>query len=297
VSGLSYVESEFDYAQQRGKPFFSVVMSEDGLDRKVRQHGRAVTESQNEPQYRAFKERVTSQLCAFFQDLPGVKLAVFETLPQLATRADLVGWVSGREAAADPALARELARLSEDNRKLRAEVEALRVKLSGEWGTMGSYEDLVRVLSAEMVTLPAEMAGGGLPERSLLVLLVNYGRLLATGVSNRMAASKIETFLFYHVASRLFIYGLVQYAKVQASVQWSRLVLSKSGARFLAEANSRLQNSRAKQRDTMDSPAVSEPPSSPAAITPGPSMNEISERTRLRPKRQAGTKTKRRRAK
>jgi hypothetical protein len=130
-----------------------------GREAKVREHGTAVIEQRYEAQYRTFKERVTGHLCAFFDDARGVKLAVFETLPKLVGRNDLVGWVSARDAGADPATARELARLSAENQQLRTSNKELAAKVQAEWGATGSYEDLITAMADEMVAVPAVVTG------------------------------------------------------------------------------------------------------------------------------------------
>jgi hypothetical protein len=41
-SGKSYIALEYEYAQKQGKPFFAVVIEDDYLEEKVKQHGSAV---------------------------------------------------------------------------------------------------------------------------------------------------------------------------------------------------------------------------------------------------------------
>lgn len=113
-SGLSYTEIEFDYARELGKPFFSVVVTDQGLDERVREHGTKVLERENEDKLRAFRSKVTSQLCAFFANEKDVKLAVFETLPQFAEATETGGWVAADEVAPSDDVARQLTALLEE---------------------------------------------------------------------------------------------------------------------------------------------------------------------------------------
>src|ERR1700745_2816693 len=44
ISKKSYIELEYDYAHERGKPAFAVVIDDDHLEERVKAHGRAVLE-------------------------------------------------------------------------------------------------------------------------------------------------------------------------------------------------------------------------------------------------------------
>ena len=123
-SGSSYIEAEFDYACSIGKPFFSIVMSDEGKDAKVQAEGRRAMEQQNEQEYRQFYEKVTSKQCSFFKDLQGVRLAVVEALPKIIeSHPELIGWVSAAELY--PLLSPEVERLSRENAHLQMQSAAL----------------------------------------------------------------------------------------------------------------------------------------------------------------------------
>lgn len=85
---------------------FAVVLSEAGRDAKVRQQGMSAIEQANEAAYRRFRKAVTSHLCAFFEDVKEVKLAVFETMPQLIIGRTLVGWVCRRPSVTSVSIPR-----------------------------------------------------------------------------------------------------------------------------------------------------------------------------------------------
>ena len=117
-SGLSYVESEYNYALEKRKPFFSVVLTDEGRETKVHSEGTKILEQQNESAYRRFRDRVTSKLCEQFVDAQGVKLAVLKALPKLIeSHPEFIGWVSAAEL--NPSLAPEVNRLSKENEHLQ----------------------------------------------------------------------------------------------------------------------------------------------------------------------------------
>jgi hypothetical protein len=50
----SYIALEYEYAQKQGKPFFAVVIEDDYLEEKVKQHGSAVLAKEHTKQRKAF---------------------------------------------------------------------------------------------------------------------------------------------------------------------------------------------------------------------------------------------------
>ena len=256
-SQLSYTEVEFDYARSLDKPFFSVVITTEGLEQRVRERGTSVLEKENETKLRAFRDKVTSQLCAFWSGPKDVKLAVFESLPQFTEGVIAGGWVSAREVAPTEDVARQLTALLEENQKLRIELREARTLAERTTGEDASLERLRAVLSAQKVTVPTSVIdpGPGIDpvKADLLTTSIVYADDLARGVSNAMNVTKVESFLFHSVAAHLASYGLAEEGKVPTGVMWQRLKLSKEGIRFLTWA--RLHGSSAHGREsTIENP-------------------------------------------
>jgi hypothetical protein len=233
---LSYSEVEFDYARSIGKPFFSIVITDEAIDVRLKERGTEVIERVNEAKYRAFREKVLSQLVAFFSSPQEVRLAIFETLPQLEPQVRSGGWISAADVTPSEDVARELTALLEENRHLRGRVIALEGEISRAKKNAPNHGEMVEALSHDIITVPAKLAGGSMSvDLSLLELAIAYADDLARGVSNALGASESERFCFYHVAARLASYGLAEESKVPARVSWQRLKLSKEGIKFLTE--------------------------------------------------------------
>jgi hypothetical protein len=244
TSGLSYTEVEFDYARSLGKTFFSIVMNDEGLEAKVKRLGTAILEKGNEQKYREFKDRVTSHMCAFFATPQEVRLAVFETLPQMQDGLR-GGWIAANDVRQSEDVTRELTAVLEESRALRARVAELERKNEKLSESSPSFGDLFTTIVSEMISVPPEVSGLEEPvERSLLDLALNSAEELARGVANTFNASKVQSFLFFRVASRLASYGLVEHGKVPTNVAWQRLKLSKDGVRFLTEARILLEKQK-----------------------------------------------------
>lgn len=92
-SQLSYVECEFRYAISIGKPIFSLVISDELLDRKVRASGISVIENLHSEKYAVFKREVLSKLCAFFSSPEELKSETMKSLSVIPREHDLVGWI------------------------------------------------------------------------------------------------------------------------------------------------------------------------------------------------------------
>ena len=124
TSGKSYIQLEYEYAQELGKPFFAVVINEDHLEEKVKQYGSMMLEKDHRQTLREFREVVKRKLVRFFGDPRDIKLAVHETLSELSKREDLIGWIPGDQAVNSGAVAKQLAFLVRENELLRKHLEA-----------------------------------------------------------------------------------------------------------------------------------------------------------------------------
>jgi len=119
ATAKSYIQLEYEYALQRGKPHFAVVIDQNYLDEKVKVHGRAVIETTHARELETFRTVVTAKVVRFWTSPQDIKLAILEKLPQLARRDDIEGWVRASSAVDIAPLASEVARLSAENAALR----------------------------------------------------------------------------------------------------------------------------------------------------------------------------------
>lgn len=121
TSGKSYTHLEYEYAVEKGKPLFAVVINNSALEEKVKANGTTVIEQDSPHLLKEFKSQVLSNLVKFFDDKKDIKLAVHETLSDFNYRKDLTGWVRGDNAVNTGLLAEEIARLTKENADLRVE--------------------------------------------------------------------------------------------------------------------------------------------------------------------------------
>ena len=144
-SGKSYVELEYDYAVEKGKPFFSLVVERKHHEERVRKTGLSVDEREHPEEYKRFKKKVTERLCRFWSDKKDIQSAVFQKLPECNQDPGLVRWVRADEAASTQVTA-ELARLSQENRQLRANLSTSKETFDGV-----TFDEAVRLLREDPV--------------------------------------------------------------------------------------------------------------------------------------------------
>lgn len=259
-SGLSYTKAEFDYARALGKPFFAIVITDEGLETRVKNEGTSILEKEHPDKFKAFKVKVTSQLCAFFDTPKDIKLAVFESLPQFAQSISIGGWVAASDVTPSEDVARQLTALLEENSQLKRELEKAQSHATTPGTATATFHQLAHVLGAKKITIPRTVydPGPDKPQTEITVLraVLTFSSDLARGVSNAMGTDKAESFLFYNVASQLASLGLAEEAKVPSGVHWQRLKLSKDGVRFVTWAGVALDG------------AATTPPSTDPAATP-----------------------------
>jgi hypothetical protein len=123
-SGKSYTHLEYEYALQQEKPLFACVLTEEFIDEKVKGVGKSVLEMSAPNKLNEFRALVLSTLVKMCEDTKDIKIAVGETLANLARSDKLIGWVRASSHVDMPALADEIARLSKENATLRSQVSA-----------------------------------------------------------------------------------------------------------------------------------------------------------------------------
>ena len=124
-SGKSYIHLEYEYAHEKNKPLFAVVISEEYLDKKVKIEGAKAIETDFAKELKEFRSLVLSKLVKFWNDPRDIKLAIHETMAEYSLRDDLTGWVPGDQAVNMGPLAEEIARLTKENTSLRKQLGQL----------------------------------------------------------------------------------------------------------------------------------------------------------------------------
>ena len=119
----SYTQLEYEYAVDKGKPLFACLVTEAAQEKRVKEFGTDVMETENPQKLKEFRSLVRTRMIREWEDFKDIKIAVGETLAAFSRRDDLIGWVRPSQEANMPALADEIARLSKENAELRNQLE------------------------------------------------------------------------------------------------------------------------------------------------------------------------------
>lgn len=236
-SGVSYTELEYDYAIEQEKPLFSVVINENSLEAKIKEHGTEMMEKENPKQLKMFREKVLSNISSFFDDHKDIKLCVHESMSDFATNRDLKGWVSADEVTSTQPLLDEIGRLSKENDVLKEKLNNAEKKIGTSPKTTTSdaeFEELEELLRSIQVTVPGELTKDNKDfENSLYDLFTSNKDSFITGVTNQVDSGEAASFMYHNLCPKLQIHGLVLNEKV-AGVRWRRFSVTKRGNEFLA---------------------------------------------------------------
>lgn len=237
TSGVSYTELEYDYAMQLEKPLFAVVITDDALEARVRTIGSQVLEKHYPQQLAQFRQKVLSNISSFFSDDKDIRLCVYESLADFSKNRDMKGWVSSDELENSQQLLNDIERLKDENIELTkrlAELNSAAAKVAKQKVGLVDFDELVRILDATEITVPAKVSTDGNEfVTSLLRVLMSRKEQLITGVTNKMNTSELEQFLYFSVAPKLQIHELMINEKV-ASVMWRRFSITPKGIALLA---------------------------------------------------------------
>jgi hypothetical protein len=237
-SGLSYTELEFNYAVELGKPLFAVVISESGLDKKLKTKGADVIERVHGILLRDFRAKVLSNISSFFDEPKDIRLAVFESLPDLSRNKNLIGWVRGDEVVDTQPLVDEVKKLSDENTALRAKLTQMERQVEKKNEGQREFDEIQRILGAKEITVRAGLAGNdkSIDSTALYLFKVFRGRFV-TGITNSMDMSNLDNFLYFKVGPELATLDLVDYQKV-SGVAYQRCSTTSKGKQFLARLSS-----------------------------------------------------------
>lgn len=235
-SGLSYTELEYNYALSQEKPLFAVLMKEEALDVKVKKEGKCVLESDNPQKMKDFKNKVLSYMSSFFEDNKDIKLAVHESVGKLQQENKLIGWIRADEVSNPKQYLDQITALQKEKEHLNKENIKLKSKTSDTLNLEEDFEQLIKIFSNEQVSLKRLKTNeNGLPDEvSILHAIVAFRDNLVTGADNSTNSTKQDSFIFYDLAPKIQIHGLMQIEKITNTGTARRVIVTEKGKSLLA---------------------------------------------------------------
>jgi len=123
-TGKSYTHLEYEYALNQNKPSFACVITEAAIDKRVKEKGLVVAETENANKLKDFRCFIFTKVHKPWDDFKDIKITVSESLANFARRDDLQGWIRPNTEENIPAhIVEEIARLSKENAELRSQIE------------------------------------------------------------------------------------------------------------------------------------------------------------------------------
>ena len=235
TTGKSYTELEYDYAVEQGKALFAVVIKEEALEKKVKEHGTDFLERDEPKSLSEFKKKVLSNISSFFEDVKDIRLCVHESLSDFSANRKLKGWVSADEIIDTHDLAEEIKKLNEENRKLKSDIETKDKKIKSLIDNKDAeLRELTDVLNAIKITIPKKQIGADADvETTLLNVFVTCKDSFVNGITNDISMETWDNYLFYVISPMLKIHGLMENEKV-TGVRYRRYVATALGTKVLA---------------------------------------------------------------
>lgn len=235
-SGLSYTELEYNYALQKNKPLFAVIMKDEALQAKVKVDGANVLELENPTKLKDFKAKVKSYMCSFFEDYKDIKLAVHESIGQLQNENQVIGWIRADSVQNPQEYLDQILKLQQENRVLQQENILLKRKKTSNNTSEEDIAELIELFSQEKVNLKSLKTGGNnFPDEiTVLHAIKSFKDKIIVGVDNSMNATTFDMFIFYELAPKLIIHNLMQQQKLTNTGTASKVIITDKGKELLA---------------------------------------------------------------
>ncbi|WP_439627486.1 DUF4062 domain-containing protein [Gemmata sp.] len=143
----SYTQLEYEYALETEKPLFALYMTKEYFDQKVGEMRTAAVEMDNSAALQEFRRLVTSKMCASFDNLASLQLAVFQSMSDFNNDTKLVGWVRGDEVVNAKQTLEQMTVLQIERDAIRKELEELK-KVSTSSPLKPLSEEAMKLLRA-----------------------------------------------------------------------------------------------------------------------------------------------------
>jgi nucleoside 2-deoxyribosyltransferase len=121
-SGKSYIQLEYEYAVETGKPFFALYLTDKAINDKVKEHGTDVIEQNDTKKLNDFRALVKSKLCSEINDVKDIHRHVQKSI-YLAEGRKLEGWVRASSVPDLPPLNDKIAAMAAENQQLKNKLE------------------------------------------------------------------------------------------------------------------------------------------------------------------------------
>ena len=236
TSGLSYTELEYNYALETNKPLFALILNEDFIELNSKTQGSKTILELNEPQkLKAFSAKVLSKLCKICIDSKDIQLGVFQSISSLERDNELTGWIKANQGLNPKPYLDQITALQHEKDALNKEIVKLK-KSTSKTQDIHDFDDILRIFEKENVSLKRLQEDGvEIPDEiGLLRAFDIFKENLIVGATNSATSGTQDTFIFYDLAPKLQIHGLMRLEKTTNSSAVRRYIITDKGLGLLA---------------------------------------------------------------
>ncbi|MFM0227091.1 DUF4062 domain-containing protein [Paraburkholderia dipogonis] len=141
TTGKSYIQLEYEYAVETGKPFFALYLTEKAISDKVKSLGTDAIERNDSKKLNEFRELVRSRLCSEVEDKKDIKIHIPKAIRDLAAANRLEGWVRASTVPDLSPLMSQLQALQLENAHLKETARTARAEPSLLPGGMSEFSE------------------------------------------------------------------------------------------------------------------------------------------------------------
>ncbi len=113
-SGKSYIQLEYEYAIETGKPLFALYLTDEAIDQKVKRHGLDVAEQDDTKSFKEFRANVMGKMCRAVDESKDIFIEVPKAIRDLAEVYRLEGWVRASRVVDTEPYSEEIMRLKDE---------------------------------------------------------------------------------------------------------------------------------------------------------------------------------------
>ncbi|WP_462252720.1 DUF4062 domain-containing protein [Ferruginibacter sp.] len=175
-TGKSYTQLEYEYAMEKNKPLFSVVINNSIIEERVKKMGLVAIEQHNPKALELFRSSVLKNLVKFWDDTKDIKIAIHETLSEFGYRKELIGWIRGDNSVDTTILAEQIARLTKENFELTSKLSNPETNSNSLYAGL-SFSQLEGLLKEEGIEISQKKI-------NLLDFMITNGASLARNISS-----------------------------------------------------------------------------------------------------------------
>lgn len=224
----SYTHIEYEYAIEKGIPFFSVFATDKALSIKEKHLGVTASEQEHPDKYSEFKKIVLSKICRPFEDAKDIKIAIHESLKFLQDNREFSGWISVKDLNSSGEIAKDNLKLTKENEDLRRQLqEKTNTQIDGY-----TYEEIIDALTRMEIKVPYELRSTlRTKDSNVWDLFITCHEKFLEGVQDEYG-NQLEVFLYNEIAPKLKLFGIIQRADLAGSM-YHRVKITPDGKRLL----------------------------------------------------------------